>query len=277
MFAFNSPCEIVWEPESNTPIQNFKYILDECKEKQVLKINLKYYPSLFLNEDIYALFNDAQSSGVGIECNINASKLSKEEMEKIDFISDFVSILINSENEADIVSDFFKIFSHVKIKIYVDKTNICSLEKIIKKFEPFSEKILAVFCTPKYNNEDKSNMLLQDETDDLSIDLIDIAEKFQDSFNVCYEDPSDEIRCLLSDKTVTNSIYIDKDCKTYINEWFKIYFGNVIEDGLDKIWDKSKNFWFLDIVKLYFSNFTSIYQDDCLECCKHTVKFEDIT
>ena len=278
MFAFKSPCAVGWNPGSNITVESVKRIFDECKEKQVLKINLKYSPGLFRNDRIYTLFDEVQKAGVGIESNFKASEITEDEMDKIDRISDFVNIIIDSGDDADRINGFVSRFTHSKkrIRVSVDKKNVSELENIIDKYESVSEYISAIFCNPKYLCEDISDMLLQDETDDLSVDLIDLAERFENSFPVCYEDGSDEIRCLLSDKTVTSSIFIDSDGAAYINEWFRVCFGNVYTEGLDKIWDKSKTFWFLDNVKMYFSNFTSLFQEERLECSYKTVNIGEL-
>ncbi len=281
MFTFRSPCVVGWNLKDREKLSSdmIEYMLTQFVQNKILSVRVDFGEGLLKQDDIYKLFIKAKEAGIGFEWNLSAENIDSAEMKRIDHVCEYINFLIRQDSDVQAIYNCIQDSAEARrrIHIIVQRDNINSLNGIIANFVKVSNQIDAIYCEPRYSPVEDESILSQDEVDDFSIDLIDLAEEFEESFHICYKDGSDEIRCLLSEKTVANSIYIESNGDVCINEWFHITFGNIGKKSLKEIWDTCKDFWFNDKVKVLFSGFTSLYQSSRMECCMDSIPFHTIT
>jgi MoaA/NifB/PqqE/SkfB family radical SAM enzyme len=258
--------------------EEIRCLLELFVKDKVLCVRINADTEMIADDEMRELYAKAAKDGLGLEWNLEPKMLELLDIEVLDSISDYINFILLQKRDIDSVISCIRKCNKavVRVCILVDHSNLGELNGIITELRTVSEKISAVYCMPRYSINEDSLVLSQDEVDDLSVDLIDIADETEDSFPVYYKDGSDEIRCLLSGKTVMSSVYIEADGEVMLNEWFHISFGNVKDMVFSDIWKNCNTFWFNDKTKLYFSGFMSLYQLEKPEYFSRRIQFREI-
>jgi hypothetical protein len=258
LISLRAPGKITWSicsEESEHISEMTDRIIKACINARIIGIKILNSDLVIRSDYFQTILSQLKEGGIGIYLSLKGSSLIQDNIDVINRYCNFIEIII-SEKDCYSILKKSQLAKHVNIRLVykVNNDNAEYLFPILAQYKPLENMFQKFLIMPDYEVRDYKDLLVREQLEQLSLDIINKSFEYEDDSKVTFIDELQDIRILLEDKLIMSHLYIDCYGNIYINEITKVLCGNIKNDNLIDIWNQVKFFWHNQSVKQFYSS-----------------------
>lgn len=266
MVSLKGPGKIIWKICNETGFYLDKetdYLINQLIKAKVLNIKILNSDKIFDTLYFMKILKKLRNNRIGISLSLPGNELTPNRIEIINQYCDFLEIDITDHDCFDSLEEG-KLSKSVNNQILykINNQNKDSLFRKIDKYKQFEENFHFFVITPDYEVQRGEDLIVGEQAEDLSIELINKAFEYEASSKLIFNDAMDDIRALLKDRLIMSYLYMDYNGDIYINDVIKILCSNILNQELSTTWNQVKHFWNIEETKKFYKELLEEVDDN---------------